>query len=357
MSDLSVKILGLQFDNPIMPASGPLTKNYEDLMYFTRGDVGAIVTKTISSKGAIVMPPFIVADDNAVYNSELWSELNPEVWSKDILPQVKRVSKKPMIISIGYGHDDFQKLIPMLEPYADAFEVSTHYADEDLGEMVRGIVSMTDKPVLMKLSPHVQDYISFVKTIVEAGAAGVVAINSVGPGLKIDLKKREIILGSTEGDAWISGPAIKAIALHRVAHIRRHFPELPIVAAGGISNAKDVLEFLLAGADLVQILSYALIKGRKVYTDIIRDLERELNEYRFFSIEDVRTSGLHFVKRKTPEIPNVIDENCIMCGLCVAVCPNFAIEKRTKIEIDADECMRCGLCQSRCPTDAIQGVL
>ncbi|MHA1591408.1 MAG: 4Fe-4S binding protein [Candidatus Heimdallarchaeaceae archaeon] len=357
--DLSVKILGLHFDNPLGPAAGPIVEGLENMQFFNNNSCGYNVAKTISVEGAIVPKPCIAGTTNTIYNCELWSELHSDEWINKILPTLQKDKKKPIIISAGYKEEDFRYLIPKLDPFADMFEISTHYVSEDLlPGIVRSIRENTDKPVFMKLSPHIEDFLGFVKTVIDAGATGIVAINSLGPGTAIDLKARSVLLAE---QIWMSGPSIKPIALHRIYNIRKAFPDIPIIGVGGIGKAEDVLEFILAGADLVQMLSSALIKGRGLYDKIVKDLPKALEKYGFSSIEEIRqVRKITLFKDVDTAVDNhpSFNEKCTMCMLCVKICPAGALSAaEDHIVVDKEKCIHCGLCESRCPVDAIYGVL
>jgi dihydroorotate dehydrogenase (fumarate) len=349
--------MGVTFENPLMPASGPLVDTLENLEYFNNSTIGGLVTKTISVEAAQVPKPCIVATKHMVYNTELWSEKHHSIWLKEILPQLVKVKKKPLFISIGYTAKDAEVLVPKLEPFADFFEVSTHYGKDELGSLVSAITSRTDKPLFIKLSPHVEHYIDFIQTAVDHGAAGVVAVNSVGPGLVIDLNKRAVKLGLSGGQSWISGPAIKPIALNRVMNIRKAFPDLPIISAGGVETAEDVLEFVLAGADLVQMLSSGLIHGRTIYDKIVADLPKMMDKYNIDTLENLRKAELSLEPQGKGGFPEINHETCTSCKLCVRNCPEMALSFTDKVIVDTAKCARCGLCESRCPVEAISGVL
>ncbi|MHA1304248.1 MAG: 4Fe-4S binding protein [Candidatus Heimdallarchaeaceae archaeon] len=356
--DISVKLLDITFDNPLGPAAGPLSEGLENMLFFNDNSCGYMVSKTISIEGAVVQKPCIAGTTNSIYNCELWSEMHSDKWINEILPQIHAKKKKPLIISAGYKEEDFRYLIPKLDPFADFFEISTHYVKENLDGIVRSIRENTDKPIFMKLSPHVTDFLGFVKTVINAGATGIAAINSLGPATAIDLKHRSVLLSE---EIWVSGPAIKPIALHRIYHIRKAFPDIPIIGVGGISKAEDILEFILAGADLVQMLSSALIKGRRLYDKIIKDLPKTLEKYGFSSIEEIRETRKKTIFEPSEKAENnfpSFNERCNLCGLCVQICPAEALSEVTKkIVVDETKCIRCGLCESRCPQDAIYGVL
>ncbi|MCH4889755.1 4Fe-4S dicluster domain-containing protein [Acidaminobacter sp. JC074] len=354
---LKVNLLGVEFENPLLPASGPSVGSLHSLVFFNQSKVGGIVTKTISIEGADVKKPCIVAGKHTVYNTELWSEKPLEEWTDKILPELKKDLNKPLIVCAGYTSDDFKKSIPHLDKFADFFEVSTHYGKDSLHDLVSTICSLTDKPVFIKLSPHVTDFIDFIDVAIKAGASGVVAVNSVGPGVCIDLGKRSVTIGTEEGHSWISGPAIKPIALQRVMTIRKHYPDLPLIACGGVASARDVLEFILAGADLVQMLSSALINGRQVYNHIVEDLPELMAKHNIESIASLRKTPLSLEVKGKGGYPVVDKDKCVLCHKCTNICPEMAMRQETYIVNDSDKCIRCGLCESRCPTGAISGVI
>ncbi|MDD3957501.1 MAG: 4Fe-4S binding protein [Candidatus Izemoplasmatales bacterium] len=354
---LKTQFDGMVFENPLMPAAGPLNGDLEKLLFLHHAGVGGMVTKTISTQEPHIPKPCIYAEKDRVMNSELWSEHSYERWIDTFLPGYMAVKDRPLIISVGYSDQDMECLIPKLEPFADAFEVSTHYVGTDLKKIahtVKTIRKLTSKPLYMKISPHIPSPEAFAKEVYEAGASGIVAINSVGPTMKIDIPKRKAIYGNDQGFVWTSGPIIKPIALAIVKKIKSAVPQMTVIGVGGIQSADDVIEFLLAGASGVQMLSSALIKGKQLYQQVISDLPEALKKHQFTSVEAViRTHLEHSVKYEAG-LPKLIESRCIRCGLCEKVCPYFAIEDPGVITFIDDKCFRCGLCVSRCPTQAIE---
>jgi len=359
--NLKTSLSGINLENPLMPASGPLVGDSEKMKIISDFGVGGIVTKTISSKGAEVVRPCIFGGSNFIMNAELWSEYEPEVWLNEFLPQVKKEIDKPLIISVGYSKEDMEYLIPKLDKYADAFEISTHYVGKDLSTIkltLRTIRKYTIKPVYMKMSPHIPDPVGFAKMVIENGGNGVVAINSLGPTMKIDIASRKVLVGNTEGEVWTSGPAIKPIALALIHKIKKALPQCEIIGVGGIATAEDVIEFLLAGASAVQMLSAAMLKGKDLYRKIIDELPSTLKKYGFGSIEEVINAGLETGNVKYEPIYPVINyDKCVNCKLCENICPYFAISTANeKVVVDTSKCFGCGLCESKCPRQAISNV-
>jgi len=356
MNKLETKFNGLGLSNPLMPASGPLTGDLEKLEFIQNQGVGAVVTKTISVLAAKVPRPCIYGGRDYIQNSELWSEYPMEMWIDEILPAYMKIKKSPLIVSVGYTAKDMEKLIPVLDKFADAFEVSTHYVGKKLdviANTVRTIRKSTDKPVYMKISPHIPEPIEFAKAVRDAGATGVAAINSLGPTMNIDIASRTVNYGGESGFSWTSGPVIKNLALAIVYTIKSALPDFTVIGVGGIKSADDVIEFLLAGASGVQMLSGALLKGKTLYSKIIKDLPAALGRYGFDSIEQIKNTPLKIKTGYVPKVPVLDEDKCTHCRLCEKVCPYFAISYDGIIRFDKDKCFGCGLCITKCPVGAL----
>lgn len=360
-NQLKTKIEQITLSNPLMPASGPLVGDEEKILAISKFGVGGLVTKTISSSASQVPRPCIYGGKNYIMNAELWSEYDPKKWIKEFLPKVKSDSNVPLFISVGYSKEDMELLIPKLDSFADAFEISTHYVGKDLSviaETVAAIRKKTTKPFFMKMSPHISDPVAFAKIVLDNGGNGVVAINSLGPTMTIDLNRRSVHVGNGKGEVWSSGPVIKPLALAFVHKIKRAIPECTIIGVGGIETADDVLEFLLAGADAVQMLSAAMLHGKDLYEKIVKDLPQALKKYRFSSIKEVIETRLQIEPVKlVPNYPKISQNRCILCNKCVKLCPYFALScGEQKVMLDESQCFGCGLCQSQCPVGAITGM-
>lgn len=354
---LNVSFDKLHLANPLMPASGPIVGDSDKLLYLQNEGVGALVTKTISTKEPKIPRPCIYGDRDYVMNSELWSEHNYTRWVEEFLPALVAKKDRPIIVSVGYTKEDMAILIPLLNEFADAFEVSTHYVGTNLdviSNTVRTIRENTEKPIYMKISPHIPNPIAFAEAVRDAGANGIVAINSLGPTMKIDLESKSIKYAPESGYVWTSGPVIKNLALATVYNIKQALPDFTVIGVGGIKSADDVIEFLLVGADAVQMLSGALLKGKQLYKKIISDLPKQLKKYGFESVEEVKKYPLKNPVTYLPRVPLLVEERCTKCELCVKVCPYFAITLEGKITFDADKCFGCGLCISKCPVKALE---
>lgn len=360
--DLSTEICGLRLANPLMPASGPLVGDARKIAAVAACGVGALVSKTISRQAAVVPRPCIVGDRQSVMNAELWSEHPAEAWIDGFLPALDgTLGGRPLILSLGYTKDDMAALIPRVDRYASAYEISTHYVGKNLdaiAETVRTIRSLSAKPFFMKLSPHIPDPVGFAAMVLENGGNGVVAINSLGPTIRIDIGGRCLPVANPQGEVWTSGPVIKPLALALVRRIKDALPQCVVVGAGGLASADDLIEFLLAGADAAQMLSAAMLRGRDLYAKILADLPGRLRHWGFDSVAQVRATRLKPAAVRYEARPPVFDHaRCTRCGLCENACPYVAIGRADgRMAVDPAECFGCGLCQSRCPVGAISGV-
>ena len=208
------------------------------------------------------------------------------------------------------------------------------------------------------MSGNKPDPVAFGRTCLDNGANGVVAITSLGPCLAVDIRNRRPMIGLGSGFSWASGPAIKPLALSTVFTLKQALPEISIIGSGGIATAEDVIEFLLAGADAVEMLSTAMLRGKEVYAKIIQELPGKLVENGFKDIDDVKQNRMKaYDPRYTAEYP-VISDACTGCGICTKNCPYSAMSVTDgKACVDQSKCFGCGLCQSACPAKAISEVL
>ncbi|MFR7638925.1 MAG: dihydroorotate dehydrogenase, partial [Allobaculum sp.] len=148
-------------------------------------------------------------------------------------------------------------------------------------EVTRMAKAVADKPVYVKLSPNVTDITKIAQAVEQAGADGIVLINTV-PAMRIDLRTAKPLLGNVTGG--LSGPAIKPIAI-RAVYLCAQAVNIPIIGCGGITCAEDVLEFLYAGASAVEIGSENLVDPWAC-PRIIDELPAALAKYRLNSVKE-----------------------------------------------------------------------
>ena len=360
MADISTDILGMKMKNPVMPAAGPPCLDGDAMVAVAEGGAGAIVAKTVSRQPAKVPRPCMYRIRNSMLNTELWSDLPVEQWIKTEYKKALATGL-PLIASLGYNAEDIGELAPKLEKAGvHALELSTHYLGTDPKPMVDAIKAAkegTSIPVLPKLSPNILDIMEFARAAVKAGADGIVAINSLGPCLTIDLETGMPVLGGDSGYGWVSGDAIKPVALRCVYDIARAV-DVPVIGVGGIRTGRDAAEFIMAGAAGVGVCTAAILEGPSVFGRIARELEVFMAAHDYRTIDDLRGVAIRNAKgrkgKTSPSYPKVDADLCTGCDACVKHCIYDALSLKEDIaRVDTKKCYGCGLCTSYCAVRAI----
>ena len=358
MAKLSVSVCGLEFANPILPAAGPPSKDGATLQAAARGGAGGLVTKTVSVVPAVVPHPCMAEIRGGFLNTELWSELAVEQWIETEYA-LARATGLPVIVSLGYTADQIREVAPRVRPFADALELSTHYVGNDIAPIVSALhaaKAAIDVPVFIKLSPH-PNIQEIAVALEDAGSDGLVMINSFGPCMSIDLETGLPLMGSKEGYGWLSGAAIKPLAVRCIYDAAR-VVNIPIFGVGGIVNGRDVAEMFMAGASAVQVCTEAILRGPTVYARIARELDAFLEQHGYASVDEIKGLTIRrMAERGAPRAerpPSVDMERCSLCGLCEISCPYRAIStSESALLIDKHKCFSCGLCVSRCKRQAL----
>jgi dihydroorotate dehydrogenase subfamily 1 len=356
MADLTTEVCGLRFRNPILPAAGPPVRDGAAMLACAAGGAGGLVSKTISTRAAQPPTPNMAEIAHGFVNTELWSELRPEQWLETEYA-LARTSGLPLIVSLGYTAEEIAQLAPKVAPFADAVELSTHYIGEDPEPMIgaiRAARAALDVPVLVKLSPHGHEMAEAARVAADAGANGIVAINSFGPVLSLDIETAMPRLGGPNGYGWISGPALKPLAVRCVRDIARAV-DLPVIGVGGVSHGTDVVEMLMVGASAVGVCTAAILRGPSVFGRLAAELDRWLDGHGYKAARDIIGLATTRAWPAGELAPPVIDDAaCNGCEICVTACVYGAIHVvGGRVALDGERCTRCGLCVTRCRLDAI----
>jgi dihydroorotate dehydrogenase subfamily 1 len=353
--DLAVEICGIRFPNPVLTAAGPPVRDGAALLACAAGGAGGLVTKTISRTAAEPTTPNMAEVSHGFLNAELWSELPPERWIEHEYA-ITREAGLPVVISMGYTAEDVADLAPRVRPFADAVELSTHYIGEDAGPMVaaiRAAKAALDVPVFVKMSPLGREMRRAAEQAEEAGADAIVAINSFGPCLAIDIETGLPRMGGPDGYGWLSGPALKPLAV-RCVHDVASAVKIPVIGCGGVSRGTDAIEMLMAGASAVQVCTAAILKGPAVFGRIATEMATWLEKHGHASPAAVTGLALGRLGTRSTGAPVLDLALCNGCGLCELSCDHDAIEVVDgKAVIDEELCSRCGLCLSRCRPGAL----
>jgi len=322
-----------------------------------------MVCKTVSVKAADVPAPNMYENRDHKYflNTELWTELSLEQWLDHEYPKIREVctqAKVPMGCSMGYTAEEIAKVAPKVGKYADFVELSTHYIGDDprpMQEAVKAAIKGTGgKPVFVKLSPF-RDAPIAAKAAKDAGAAGVVAVNSFGPTIALDIERRGApVMGSDSKYGWVSGPALKPLAMRIVYDVAKAVPNYTIVGVGGITNGRDAIEYLMAGAQGLGVCTAAIVEGRDVYGKIAQEMKEWMQEHGYKNIQEIIGLGVRHppLPQKLP--PKIDTDKCVGCGTCVTSCLYEALKLEDGVATcDGSKCFKCGLCYTRCPAGAI----
>ena len=353
--DLAVEICGIRFPNPVLTAAGPPVRDGAALLACAAGGAGGLVTKTISRTAAEPTTPNMAEISHGFLNAELWSELPPEQWIAHEYA-VAREAGLPVIVSMGYTADDIADLAPRIRPFADAVELSTHYIGEDAGPMVAAIRAAKaglDVPVFVKLSPLGREMRRAAEQAQAAGADAIVAINSFGPCLAIDIETALPRMGGPDGYGWLSGPALKPLAV-RCVHDVASAVDVPVIGCGGVARGTDAIEMLMAGASAVQVCTAAIVRGPAVFGKIATEIGTWLERHGYPGPSAVTGLAVGRSATRSTGAPILDLALCNGCGLCELSCTHDAITVIDgKAVVHEELCSRCGLCISRCRPGAL----
>ena len=259
---LKVNINGVEFKNPVIAASGTFGFGAEYNNFYNVGILGGI-----SSKGLTLNPKEgndgirVYETPSGMMNSVGLQNPGIDKFIAEELPKMKSLGTN-IIANVGGGcMEDYEEAIEKLRGTdIDMIELNISCPNVKSGGMAFGVKSkvaydvvskikkLTDKPLMVKLSPNAEDIVEMAVSCEEAGADSISLINTL-KGFAIDPYKRKPIFNTYAG---LSGPAIKPIALRMVHEVSKAI-DIPIVGMGGISNGIDAIEFLMAGATAIQI--------------------------------------------------------------------------------------------------------
>ena len=238
----SVNIAGVELKNPVMTASGTFGSGAEYSEFVDLSKLGAVVTKGVANVPWPGNPTPRVAE---VYGGMLNAIglQNPgiDVFVKRDIPFLKQYDTKIVVNVCGRSTKDYCEVVERLadEP-VDLLEINISCPN---------VKRVAKQPVIMKLSPNVTD-ITETARAAEAGGADALSLINTLTGMKIDINRRKFVLANKTGG--MSGPAVKPVAV-RMVYQTAQAVRLPIIGMGGIMNAEDALEFILAGATAVSV--------------------------------------------------------------------------------------------------------
>lgn len=258
-----VNLAGVELKNPVMTASGTFGSGEEYSEFVDLNKLGAVVTKGVANIPWPGNPtPRIAETSSGMLNAIGLQNPGIDVFVKRDIPFLKQFDTKIIVNVCGKTTEDYLEVVECLadEP-VDLLEINISCPNVKEGgiafgqdpkaveAITREVKKYAKQPVIMKLSPNVTD-ITVMAKAAEAGGADVLSLINTLTGMKIDIHKRAFALANKTGG--MSGPAVKPVAVRMVYQVAQAVT-LPIIGMGGIQNAEDAIEFILAGATAVSV--------------------------------------------------------------------------------------------------------
>ena len=287
---MKVDLCGIELDNPVIPASGTFGYGYEFAELYDINILG-----TLSFKGTTLHPrygnelPRIAECASGMLNSVGLQNPGVDMVISEELPKLSRVfSKKVMANISGFSVDEYCRVAEKLNQVEQIgwYEVNiscpnVHGGGMSFGtdpklaaEVTKAVKTVSEKPVIVKLSPNVTDITEIAKAAESAGADGISLINTL-MAMRIDLRTRRPVLANVTGG--LSGPAVFPVALRMVYQTAKAV-RIPVIGMGGVEKAEDVIEMMLAGAAAVEV-GAANLTDPLACKRIIEDLPRVMKKY------------------------------------------------------------------------------
>ena len=290
-----VNLAGIELKNPVMTASGTFGSGQEYSEFVDLNCLGAVVTKGVSNIPWAGNPtPRVIETYGGMLNAIGLQNPGMEVFVKRDLPFLQKYDTKVIVNVCGKTTEDYCEVVERLadEP-VDMLEINISCPNVKEGGIAFGqdkraieaitkeIKRIAKQPIIMKLSPNVTDITEMAKAA-EAGGADVLSLINTITGMSIDIHRQRIALGNMTGG--LSGPAIKPIAVRMVYQVARAV-KLPIIGMGGIMNAEDAIEFILAGATAISVGTANFVNPLATQ-QVVEGIEEYMKKY---NVDDINS--------------------------------------------------------------------
>ena len=297
MTDLRVKIADIEFKNPLIAASGTygFGKEYEE--YYDISKIGGVSTKGLTLKPKdgnegirLFETPSGLMNSIGLENPGIQAFIDNELdflLSKDLIT----------LVNIGGNNiEDYLEAVRLIsKTEAQMIELNISCPNVKSGGMAFGIKTcvakdvvkkvrdVTDKTLIVKLSPNANDIVEMAKVCEDVGADALSLVNTFN-AMAIDIDRRKTVFNNKT--AGLSGPAIKPIALRMTYEVSKSV-NIPVIGMGGIQNYRDVIEFIMAGASAVQVGTMNFTEPM-IMANIAEDLEKYMKDNKIESFEEIR---------------------------------------------------------------------
>ncbi len=295
--NMQTTLAGVTFQNPVMTASGTFGSGMEYSEFVDLNQLGAVVTKGVANVPWPGNPTPRVAE---VYGGMLNAIglQNPgiDVFLERDIPFLKQYDTKIIVNVCGKSVEDYVEVVERLgeEPAVSMLEINVSCPNVKEGAIAFGqkadalyhitqeIKKKAKQPIIMKLSPNVTDITEMARAAEAAGADALSLINTL-TGMKIDIHRRKFAIANKTGG--MSGPAIKPIAV-RMVYQTAQAVQIPIIGMGGIANAEDAIEFILAGASAISVGAMNFVNPYCT-EEIVKGIAQYMERYKVENLSDL----------------------------------------------------------------------
>ncbi len=292
-----VNICGVELKNPVMTASGTFGSGREYSEFVDLNRLGAVVVKGVADKPWNGNPaPRIAEVYGGMLNSVGLQNPGVDYFIENDIPFLRQFDTKIIVNVCGHSIEEYTNVVKKLQGQdVDLLELNISCPNVSEGGMsfgtdtkmvekvVQEVKKCADKPLIVKLSPNVTDITEIAKAAVSGGADGLSLINTL-TGMKIDIYKRQPVLQRKIGG--MSGPAVKPVAVRMVYQVCKAV-DVPVIGMGGISNAEDAIEFIMAGATGVSIGTANFINPRAT-VETVEGIEEYMRKYGVKDLSEIR---------------------------------------------------------------------
>ena len=288
MKNTKVTIAGVEFKNPVMTASGTFGSGMEYSEFVDLNCLGAVVTKGVANVPWEGNPtPRVMETYGGMLNAIGLQNPGIDVFIERDIPFLKQFDTKIIVNVCGRTVEDYIEVVEKLgDQPVDMLEINVSCPNVSHGgiafgqnpdclyDITKQIKAKAKQPIIMKLSPNVTDITETARAAESAGSDALSLINTI-TGMKIDIHKRAFALANKTGG--LSGPAIKPVAV-RMVYQAAQAVKIPIIGMGGIANAEDAIEFMLAGATGVAVGAMNFVNP---YTtaEVVKGIEEYMERY------------------------------------------------------------------------------
>lgn len=285
---------GLTIKNPVIAASGTFGYGEEYASHYDINRLGAVIVKGVSLEPrAGNPPPRIMETPCGMLNAIGLENPGVKIFIKEKLPFLRQYNVAVIVNVFGETLDEYKQVVEIVSETEGVHGLEINIScpnvkkggivfgtDPDMAyEITKEVKSATDLPVFVKLTPNVTDICVIAESVQAAGADALSLINTL-TGMSVDIEQRIPHLANITGG--LSGPAIKPIALRMVWQVAKKVT-VPVIGVGGITSARDAMEFLMVGARAVQVGTAHFINPHAA-VDIVDGMEKYFMEH---NIRDV----------------------------------------------------------------------